>query len=154
MLWFSHHDKASLFSLSAERVAHLIADSTAVVCYNDTIALGLYEFCRGRGVDVPGDLSVVGIDDSKLATLCAAPLTSVRHPHQRLGEKAAETLIAYWGTGSAGKPGRLFEPHLVERESTAPPKTGRPKAAGPSLPVDAAGDDARRTSKTAGEAFS
>jgi GntR family transcriptional regulator of arabinose operon len=122
VLWFSSQEKGTLFSLSAERVAALIADSTAVVCYNDVIALSLCEFCRNRGVGVPGDLSIVGIDDSKLASLCAVPLTSVRHPHQKLGERAAETLIATLGSKSAGRAGYLFEPALVRRATSAPPK--------------------------------
>ncbi|MDR2300617.1 MAG: substrate-binding domain-containing protein, partial [Deltaproteobacteria bacterium] len=63
--------------------------------------------------------SIVGIDDSRLATICAVPLTSVRHPHQRLGERAAETLLSMLGATSAGKQGHLFEPILVKRASTA-----------------------------------
>jgi GntR family transcriptional regulator of arabinose operon len=124
VLWFSNQDKATLFSLSAERIDALIAGSTGVVCYNDTIALNLCDFCRGRGVRVPEDLSLVGIDDSRLATLCAVPLTSVKHPRHKLGERAAEALISMLGSGSAGKDGHLFEPALVKRAST-----GKPKAA-------------------------
>ena len=110
VLWFTSGERATLFSQSAGRAEELIRDSTAVVCYNDTIALSLCEFCRARGIDVPGDLSIVGIDDSKLAAICAVPLTSVKHPHQRLGEKAAETLVSLLGAGSSGKPGHLFQP--------------------------------------------
>ncbi|MDR0621302.1 MAG: GntR family transcriptional regulator [Deltaproteobacteria bacterium] len=121
VLWFSNREKATLFSLSAERVAALIDSCSAAVCYNDAIALGLYEFCRGRGMGVPDDLSVIGIDDSRLATICAVPLTSVRHPHQKLGERVAEELLAALGSSSAGKDGYLFEPTLVERASTGPP---------------------------------
>ncbi|MDR2368460.1 MAG: GntR family transcriptional regulator [Deltaproteobacteria bacterium] len=120
ILWFSNQDKATLFTQSAERVAALLGRSTAVVCYNDTIALGLYEFCRERGIDVPGDISIVGIDDSRLARICAVPLTSVRHPHQKLGERVAEELLSALGSGTAGKAGYLFEPVLVKRASTGP----------------------------------
>jgi GntR family transcriptional regulator of arabinose operon len=118
VLWFSNADKPSLFTLNAERLMALLARVTSVVCYNDTIALGLYDFCRSRGLKIPEDLSIVGIDDSRLATICAVPLTSVRHPHQRLGERAAETLLAMLGAGSSGKAGHLFEPVLVKRASS------------------------------------
>jgi GntR family transcriptional regulator of arabinose operon len=134
VLWFSHRDKATLFTISAERVAALIAGSTAVVCYNDTIALGLFEFCRERGLNVPGELSIVGIDDSRLATICAVPLTSVRHPHQQLGELAAETLVSALGAASPAMAGRLFEPALVRRSSAASPKPDSVGRQGGGLP--------------------
>ncbi|MDR2387745.1 MAG: GntR family transcriptional regulator [Deltaproteobacteria bacterium] len=118
VLWFSNNEKPNLFTFNADKVADLLARVSSVVCYNDSIALGLYEFCRGRGINIPDDLSIVGIDDSRLATICAVPLTSVRHPHQRLGERAAETLLSMLGSTSAGKQGHLFEPILVKREST------------------------------------
>jgi GntR family transcriptional regulator of arabinose operon len=129
VLWFSNREKSTLFSQSAERIAELIEGATAAVCYNDSIALGLYGFCQARGIWVPDELSIIGIDDSRLATVCAVPLTSVRHPHQKLGERVAGKLLAALGSGSAVREGYFFEPVLVERSSTGAALSIGPKPA-------------------------
>ena len=61
---------------------------TAVFCANDALALGLMDAARARGLDVPGDLAVVGFDDVEGAALAATPLTTVRVYKEQLGEVA------------------------------------------------------------------
>ncbi len=68
-------------------------DCSAVVCYNDQIALALVEVLAKEGIGVPGHVSVVSIDDSELTVLGDVALTSVPHPTDRLGEKAALNLL-------------------------------------------------------------
>ncbi len=70
-----------------------LKDCTAVVCYNDEVAYMLTEMCESRQIDIPKDLSVVSIDNSRLAELAPVPLTSVCHPMEELGEKAAVSLL-------------------------------------------------------------
>jgi DNA-binding LacI/PurR family transcriptional regulator len=99
---------------------------TAVFCANDLIALGACAAARELGRQVPGDLSVVGFDDSLVAALVTPALTTIRQPLARLGKEAADAAIdLVEGTRTA--PLRLTLPvQLVVRESTAPPSGGVP----------------------------
>ncbi len=109
--WFCHEDMEE--TLQGGRLWNCLAQSTAVVCYNDMSALMLIDLLRSRGRRVPEDLSVVAVDNTELARV--SDLTSVVHPGERLGEAAAKLLIAMIG----GAEGRtiLFPPQLVARGS-------------------------------------
>ena len=63
----------------------------AVLAVNDEVAIGLVTELRRRGVDVPGEISVAGIDDTRVARL--VDLTSVSLPLQELGERAARVIL-------------------------------------------------------------
>jgi len=90
---------------------------TAIFCANDLLALGVVHGLRRRGLHVPDDITVIGYDDVELAAMTDPPLTTVRQPAYELGATAYELLRA------GGPPQqRSFSPHLVERESTAPPR--------------------------------
>src|SRR5574344_826852 len=93
VIWYSTSEKQTSCALSGDRINALPERSTAVVCYNDSLAVGLRDCCKKQGIRVPDDISITGIDDSKLASVCDVPLTTVRHPHQLLGEKTAEKLL-------------------------------------------------------------
>jgi DNA-binding LacI/PurR family transcriptional regulator len=91
---------------------------SAVVCTSDRLALGLVQAARASGRDVPGDLSVVGFDDSPLAALASPALTSVRVDYAEFGAAAADALL----TAVAGEPAPAYSasaPALVRRASTA-----------------------------------
>ncbi|MEL4356976.1 MULTISPECIES: LacI family DNA-binding transcriptional regulator [unclassified Luteococcus] len=97
--------------------------ATAVVAFNDLMALGMMRRLRARGVRVPEDISVVGFDDSFGSDLVTPRLTTVAAPLVRLGELATTNVIAMVD----GKQWRGTEPIVVpvalrERESTAPPR--------------------------------
>lgn len=66
---------------------------TAVLAYNDQVALRMVELALKKGLRVPEDLSVIGIDDSSLAGMSHVPLTSFPHPKEVLGRKVAENLL-------------------------------------------------------------
>ncbi|MFA5658845.1 MAG: GntR family transcriptional regulator [Oscillospiraceae bacterium] len=118
VLWFSTSEKHALFTLSKDRINTLLSNSTAVVCYNDDLAVSLLDFCKKERIRVPDDISIVGIDDSKLAAVCKVPLTTVRHPHQLLGERAAEKLLEIISNPSLeANNDVLFSPELVTRNS-------------------------------------
>jgi DNA-binding LacI/PurR family transcriptional regulator len=94
---------------------------TAVVCDDDLVAAGVLLAARDLGLDVPGDLSVVGFDDLDLAVLVHPPLTTVRADGELLGATAFELLaerLAHPGRRTK----RVVQPvDLVVRASTAPP---------------------------------
>ncbi len=93
---------------------------TAVMAYNDLVALGLMTRLRELGVDVPGDLSVAGFDDVPMARFALPRLTSLSVPRGELGAQVwarLRTLIA----GGPVEHTVLYRPRLEPRESTAPP---------------------------------
>ena len=71
---------------------------------------------REEGIRIPEDISLISIDDSELAELSETRLTSVRHPADRLGAKAAENLLAMIRNTSFDGTYE-FEPEIVERDS-------------------------------------
>ena len=75
------------------RIWNRLSDCTACVCYNDEVAHILTDSAREKGIQIPEQLSVVGIDNSDFARLNAVPLTSVTHPMAQLGERAAENML-------------------------------------------------------------
>lgn len=91
---------------------------TAIVCYNDQLAVSLLDVVRELGLRVPDDLSIVGYDDSFLATATETKLTSVAHPKSALGEQAALLLLERLEEGAEPR-SKLYAPTLVVRRSTA-----------------------------------
>ncbi len=118
VLWYATNERKTLFTRSSERVEELLKSVSAVVCYNDNMAVKLLEFCKQRGIRVPEDISITGIDDSKIARVCEVPLTTVRHPHQELGECAACKLLELIDKPELPVEDMLFTPELVIRSST------------------------------------
>ncbi|WP_306319474.1 MULTISPECIES: LacI family DNA-binding transcriptional regulator [unclassified Streptomyces] len=94
---------------------------TGIICASDPIALGAVRAARRAGLSVPGDVSVVGYDDSAFMNCTEPPLTTVRQPIEAMGRAAVELLVAQIQGGSVPPGELLFEPELVVRGSTAPP---------------------------------
>ncbi len=91
-------------------------DFDGLFCMSDGIAVGALEALQGHGINVPEDISVIGFDDSEIATMIRPRLTTVGHAQQEIGERIANLLIGWLETGV--KPaGWAFPVHLVERES-------------------------------------
>ena len=95
---------------------------TALACANDLLALGAARELRRAGVDIPGDVSVVGYDDIDFAAEAAVPLTTVRQPKYELGYAAAKLVIGECEDPASHAHQRVqFQPQLVTRSSTAAP---------------------------------
>lgn len=96
---------------------------TAILAFNDDLAVKVLEVARGLGLALPGDLSVVGIDDVLVASLTVPRLTTVRQPLFEMGRKAAELLVGrIEGTDQDHfKPDHVLPPELIVRDSTAAP---------------------------------
>jgi GntR family transcriptional regulator, arabinose operon transcriptional repressor len=93
---------------------------TAFVCYNDELAVHLLEAVRTLGLQVPQDISLVGFDDSSLATATEVKLTTLTHPKTELGTDAAELLIDIIENKRSihTLTGKVYKPELVIRDST------------------------------------
>lgn len=95
--------------------------ATAVFASNDLLAVDILETVEELGLDVPGDVSIVGFDDIQVAGLKRVSLTTIAQPCEDLAQFGIELLLD--GIDDArGQPSqRLLEPSLVVRGSTAPP---------------------------------
>lgn len=92
---------------------------TGVICASDLLALGVVRAVRRAGRSVPGDVSVIGYDDSALMNCVDPPLTTVRQPIDAMGRAAVELLVALIDKAEVASDELLFEPELVVRSSTA-----------------------------------
>lgn len=99
---------------------------TGMICASDPLALGVIQAARRAGLSVPGDVSVVGCDDSRFMRFTDPALTTVRQPIEAMGRAVVECLVGQIN-GRTEVGGRLlFEPELVVRRSTGPAPTDVP----------------------------
>jgi LacI family transcriptional regulator len=118
----------SLFTYDAGReVAGQLLDRddrpTAIFASCDEIALGILEEARRRAIRVPEDLSLIGFDDSFLASRSAPPLTTVAQPLVEMGRLAVRSLLQLVAGEVIGTRHLELATHLVVRDSTAPLRT-------------------------------
>lgn len=91
-------------------------DFTALICGSDAIAFGAINYFRSEGIDVPGRISIMGLGNTRLATLCTPSLTTVEMNFDRAGSAALD-FIASSGSSSADPCGEIIPHSLVVRES-------------------------------------
>lgn len=91
---------------------------TAIFCYNDLSAVGVLEELDRRGVRVPGDVSVVGYDDSSVAAMPRIGLTSVDQHARAIGVRGARLLLSRIADPGADDRHVTLAPELVVRTST------------------------------------
>ena len=90
VLWFTTSTRADMVDQYALQV---VSGCTAVVCYNDEVAVPLLNLVLHAGMSVPGDLAIISFDNSTMADLAAVRITSLDHPKQRLGAEAVRCLM-------------------------------------------------------------
>ncbi|MFJ5266067.1 LacI family DNA-binding transcriptional regulator [Streptomyces sp. NPDC088387] len=117
----AEHVERAMFSLEGGQAATsrlLDRGVTGIICASDPLALGAVRAARRRGLTVPGDVSVVGYDDSAFMSCTEPPLTTVRQPIEAMGRAAVELLTTQIMGGDVPPGELLFEPELVVRGST------------------------------------
>lgn len=91
----------------------------AVVCYNDMVAIGFMGAARALGIAIPGDMSVVGIDNIPFGRFTSPALTTVDTQSERLGEEGMRLLFRQIAGEHPADAGHIMvEPRLVMRDST------------------------------------
>ena len=100
-------------------------DVTAVFVANDQMALGVLRAFHEKGIDVPGERSVIGFDDIPEAEFFVPGLTTVRQDFDAVGRKGLERLVKLIENGPARRRVSLIEPELVLRASAARARHGR-----------------------------
>jgi LacI family transcriptional regulator len=100
---------------------------TAIFACNDDMAAGVVSVAHRQGLQVPGDLSVVGFDDTSLATSVWPELTTVRQPVSAMAGAALDMLLGALRARRRGDPiarsERVLDHELVIRESAASPNS-------------------------------
>lgn len=119
--------------IAAERLLARPGGLTAIFASNDDMAAAAVSVAHRRGLAVPGDLSIVGFDDTSLATSVWPELTTIKQPIAGMAEAAVELLltdIRKRRTGNRGSVAeRVLQHELIVRESSAAPARGQPAAA-------------------------
>lgn len=96
---------------------------TALFAITDRVAVGAMLAAARLGLDVPGDVSIIGFDDEeRLAEDAVPPLTTMALPHARMGDEAAAMALAAAAGETIDDRRRALPCELLVRESTAPPR--------------------------------
>ncbi len=108
----------------------LASGVTAIVSYNDLMALGVLSRLADRGVAVPQEMSVVGFDNLLYAAVCAPPLTTVAMPMEAGGRLAVDLLLARVGAADEldDELSRELGTHLIVRATTTTANPSPPPA--------------------------
>jgi DNA-binding LacI/PurR family transcriptional regulator len=110
----------------AQRLLALNEPPTAIACYNDAMAVGVYSALSQCGVRIPQDISVTGFDNISLAGYLIPPLTTYHQPKQKLGKSASQLMLQLLEHQASGKPplerhNAVLSGELRVRSSTSPP---------------------------------
>ncbi|WVX48466.1 HTH-type transcriptional repressor CytR [Roseobacter fucihabitans] len=95
--------------------------ATAVICGNDVLAAGALMRARDLGIDVPGQVSLIGFDDIGLASVVTPPLATVRVPQIEMGRHAARVLLARLSGGTQPESVQLPADFIHRASLAAPP---------------------------------
>lgn len=113
---------------AADLLLDLPVPPTAIFASNDDMAAATVAIAHRRGLDVPGDLTVCGFDDTALATTIWPELTTIRQPVTEMSRSAVALLVQSIRMNRADGATKAFEPHiqaayaLIRRQSDAAPR--------------------------------
>lgn len=119
MVWIDT-DEAKQLAYCTDKILNRLESCSALFCYNDQIAFQLVRLLDDHGIRVPEDVAVISIDDSDLAIHSEVQITSLPHPKEKLGAKAAELLLRMIDSGKMVDSFE-FDTRVVERGSVTPP---------------------------------
>jgi LacI family transcriptional regulator len=94
--------------------------ATAFLCFNDAVALGALNAARNSGVDVPGQLSIIGTDDVEVSRLVFPGLSTIHANHMEIARKAAEVMAKRIDDPEQKRMSIILKPELVLRGTTGP----------------------------------
>lgn len=104
---------------AAQAFLELDNPPTAVFCANDHMAIGLIQGLQQKGVQVPGDISVLGFDDTEICEIVVPNLTTVHQPVDQMGELGAKEVLRQIEEETSSPTHICLEPELIIRDSTA-----------------------------------
>ena len=111
--------------LAAEHFINLADRPTALVCFNDMIAIGVLKSLQQRGMRVPEEFSITGFDNIVFSNYTNPPLTTFDQPKRFIGQKAAELILNLLDTTTKihvpEQKIQVLKGSLLVRKSTALP---------------------------------
>ncbi|MBM7405407.1 MULTISPECIES: LacI family DNA-binding transcriptional regulator [Sphingomonas] len=107
---------------AAERLLASAAPPTAIIASSEQMAIATLDAIRARGLEVPGDVSLVSFDDTPIMRFTQPPLSAVVQPIAEVTARAVELLIAAQGGGDHEDAPVVVPARLTIRESTAAPR--------------------------------
>ena len=110
--------------LRTPRAIRSLKATTAVIAFNDLMALGVLSRLADRGIGVPNEISVVGFDNILMAGMATPQLTTVALPLEQAGRVAIELLLEQLAQPGSGTHEQGLPAQLIVRASTAPPRSG------------------------------
>lgn len=117
----SHNGRPNGGSEAAQQLLAVDNRPTAIVCYNDLVAMGAIHYLTTNGLSVPQDCSVTGFDNVPLAAYVLPSLSTFDQPTFELGQKSAELLLQQLSYQNGHHSTIKLRGELVIRDSTAPP---------------------------------
>jgi LacI family transcriptional regulator len=115
-------NQISMMQRGYDAAAMLLRDRkqfTAVLAFNDKSAVGAIRAIEDQGLQVPRDISVIGVDDLEFSAFLSPRLTTIRQPLVAMGAAAASTLLREI-QGEDVPEETVLQPQLIVRESTGP----------------------------------
>ncbi len=115
------------FEAGGRGIDHLMdsgADFTALWAQNDYMAIGAMNRLIARGVSIPADISLIGLDNIEHSWMIKPALTTIAQPFQKMCESAVDLIIRMSRKEKMEKIRIVLGPELVIRETTASPGAG------------------------------
>ncbi len=110
-----------------ERFLRLERPPTAILCFNDMLAIGVLQGLSQAGIAVPAQMSVTGFDNITFSAYTRPALTTLDQPKRSIGREAAELLLDLLkpeaGVPSQGQQVKILKGALLVRASTAAPES-------------------------------
>ncbi|SHK65670.1 GntR family transcriptional regulator [Alicyclobacillus tolerans] len=115
MMYQTEENKINLFKKLYTILTRPKFVPTAIVCYNDQLAIQIINFVKEIGFRVPEDLSIMGVDDYQFSQFISPALTTIRHPQERMGLDAGKMIINMINKQPVTS--KIYEPEIIKRDS-------------------------------------
>lgn len=115
MMYQTEENKKNLFYKLHSLLKRKEFIPSAIVCYNDELAIQVISFVKKLGLNVPYDVSIISIDDYQMSKYINPELTTIRHPQENMGVDAGKMILNM----IKQKPVEsiVYPPYLIERNS-------------------------------------
>lgn len=103
-----------------QRIIRGAESATAIACGNDALAIGVMKRLLDNGIDVPGDVSIIGFDNNMMADYVRPPLTTIAQSTEKLGSLAVNLVVGLIHNPASIREDVVVPVTVVERESVRP----------------------------------